>query len=126
MKTFTTKTEDRALVEKILKESNTPLRVDVIATRSKLSMTDVRRCIGVLRVAKKVYNAGTQNLPAYMLSANRPKPIDRPERVTNSKSVGLLVANEMHSDRPGAMDYQKINSLSMGKTVPFWAASVSS
>lgn len=121
---FETTPEDRALIAGIIKASPTPLRVDSIVLRCGLNVTTVRKCLNALRASHKVYNVATNAQPSYAWSANRPKPAPRAHPITNGGITEPLTIDQMHSLRPGAMDYQNIPSLVGRDRVPYRAGVV--
>ena len=105
-----------------LRSKTYPVSRNYIMAATELKGTTAKAAIVSLIAFGKVVPVGSGNSMRYMIKA--PSPKCTPSSVCNGSMREPLVYSSMHSDRPGAMDYQSIPSLVGRDRVPYRAGVV--
>lgn len=105
-----------------LRSKTYPVSRNFIMAATELKGTTAKAAIVSLIAAGKVAPVGGGNSMRYMIKAQGPKCA--PSSICHGSMRAPLVYSRMHSDRPGAMDYQSIPSLVGRERVPYRAGVV--
>ena len=118
-----------AKIAEYMRQNPEPVNVAEIATALKIKLATVKAALCKMTERGQAVHVGRHNATRYTMA--QPKPPTPPgptactvSAVCNGSMREPLVYSSMHSDRPGAMDYQSIPSLVGGQRVPYRAGVV--
>ena len=112
-----------------LRKTTNPLSVAEIAAALKIKPATAKAALFKMVEQGKAVYVGKRNGTKYAAAPEKPPeppkaPPCLPPSVCNGSMRAPLVYSSMHSDRPGAMDYQSIPSLVGRDRVPYRAGVV--
>lgn len=109
-----------------LRQATEPLSVADIAAALKIKLPTVKAALLRMTRVGHVVRVGKHNATRYVVAPpTPPAPLAcTAAAVCNGTMRAPLVYSSMHSDRPGAMDYQSIPSLVGSQRVPYRAGVV--
>ena len=106
-----------------LRQSPQPASVSDITAATSINICTVKMALCKMKEQGRVLHVGRHNATRYVLAPPKP-PMTTAATVCNGSMRAPLVYSSMHSDRPGAMDYQSIPSLVGSQRVPYRAGVV--
>ena len=114
-----------------LRKTTDPLSVAEIAAALKIKPATAKAALFKMVEQGKAVYVGKRNGTKYAAAPEKPPERQKPKAppclppsVCNGSMRAPLVYSRMHSERPGAMDYQSIPSLVGGHRVPYRAGVV--
>lgn len=118
-----------AKIAECLRKTTDPLSVAEIAAALNIKPATAKAALFKLAEQGRVVYVGRRNGTKYAAAPEKPPeppktPPCLPPSVCNGSMRAPLVYSSMHSDRPGAMDYQRIPSLVGSHRVPYRAGVV--
>lgn len=118
-----------AKIAEYMRQNPEPVNVAEISSALRIKLPTVKAALRKMTEQGETEHVGRRNATRYTMAPTKPPeppkaPPCQPPSVCNGSMRAPLVYSSMHSDRPGAMDYQNIPSLVGSHRVPYRAGVV--